>query len=137
MDQALLINLRSELDLVSKELFSVYAKRLEVIREIQMLKKEKGLGIWDPYRELELFKSLEFCNNLSMAASYSLLLETQARSFGYYPAWSEAEHIADKTGTLLDFINPVLLFSLNESQYSKIKLHTKYKLLVSEVLKNE
>src|SRR5690606_25101130 len=93
------------------------------------------LKSWDPVREFELFKSLIFSNDLALATSYSLLIESQVNSIIDYPKWSKGEHLLAQSGSLIDFINPILLFIVNRSQYNSLKLKPEYQSILDEVLR--
>jgi len=137
MNKSQLFNLRNNLGNINDEIFSLYTKRQDVINQIQALKNNLALKAWDPKRELELFSKIDFSDDLTLAASYSFLLEAQSSSVADYPKWSQGKHLMQTSGSLSDFINPILLFILNRSQYKTLKLKSEYQTILDEVLNDE
>ena len=51
-------SLREKIDIIDKELLSLFEKRIEVMKEVGEVKKELGRPIRDPQREEEKIKLL-------------------------------------------------------------------------------
>ena len=50
--------LRKEIDLIDDEMLKLFIKRLEIVKEIALIKKEKGLEIHNQAREQEILSRL-------------------------------------------------------------------------------
>lgn len=124
MSVAKLKDLRSDLEKVNQEIFSLFSKREKIVSLIQNLKRTT----WDPKREHELF--LIFSNekkSFSDALIFSLLIEKQARHSGDgYPKWSDGIHLIDGIQKSSDMINPILLKFQSPAEYEKLKLKKEY-----------
>jgi chorismate mutase len=71
----MLIALRNEIDAINRELVALLGKRLEVAKEIALVKKLQGLSILDPEREMlikEEIRSLAKEKHLSVSVVESI-----------------------------------------------------------------
>ena len=132
----MLPHLRSQLDLINEQLFQLLDSRAALVEKIQSEKKVS----WDPERELSVFGEYTSNypqNSLKEDLIYSLLIESQAQSFGY-PRWSEGDHLKNETPkNIQSMLNPVLLRMRNESEYQALDLIDDYKKLLEGIWENQ
>lgn len=130
-------SLRNELDLVNDHTMKLFERRHKIISEIMSFKKSTESFVWDPERELSIFK--KFASDLSdqrvsSLLSLSFLMEIQAVSVNpEYPRWSQKEHISSSLDSYSETINPVLLMLINETEYQKLILKENYKTLLKDI----
>jgi chorismate mutase len=124
-------SLRSQLETVNDQFFSLLKKRKSLVHQIQSQKEIKSS--YDLNRELELFKSQE--NTLSGFSQvelyiYSLIIEEQAHSYNEsYPRWSFKEHLnTSDPKNHLDGTNPLLLALFDKKSYSLLNIKSEFQI---------
>lgn len=123
--------LRDQIEHTNSELFQIIECRQSLINDVVSYKEKCNQSLWDIKREKKLFLNLSSkLQDLKVAAQFSLMMESQMAKT--YPAWSEGEHLLELTGHIRDFINPVLLFVVNKSEYQNLKLQNEIKSLIEE-----
>lgn len=126
--------LRLDLLKLDESLLTGFKQRAHLVSEIQKLKKNLASNAWDPRQEFHKFQKLiDMHPSMTFLAAYSMLLESHIPSELNYPAWSKFEHLSETSGELRDFVNPILLFVVNKSEYSLLKLKSEYKKIISEL----
>lgn len=71
-----LAELREKIDKIDKELAILIAKRMKISSQIGEYKKENGLPVYDPKRELELIEKNLLLVEEKYRKSYKEVLET-------------------------------------------------------------
>ncbi len=127
---SILSQLRPELEEINDLFFTVLEKRQKLIAQIQECKQAEGRDIWDPKRELILFK--KYCatyphNSLTKDLIFSLVIEVQARQQGNYPTWSTGEHLLSINPGIEYLLNPILLQLRDQDLFGKLELKSEYK----------
>jgi chorismate mutase len=119
--------LRSDLIALTEQIITLISQRKEVVTKIQNVKSKNALKAFIPEREKEVY--LQLSDQLEKFSdkellSLSLLIEEHAGD--HYPAWSESVHLRQKTNTLHDLINPVMLLILRPSSFKMLTLKKEY-----------
>ena len=126
-------SLRSQLERVNDQFFSLLKKRKSLVHQIQSEKEIKSS--YDLNRELELFKSQEsILSGLSQVELYiySLIIEEQAYSYNKsYPRWSFKEHLNNSDQEYyLDGTNPLLLALFDKKSYSSLNIKSEFQIKI-------
>ena len=128
-NQRMLTTLRYEMDLINNEIIEKLMKREEIAARILNFKENKDLSIWDPAREIHVFKSALIIlghENLELMSVFSFIMEKQARKFNPdYPRWSQGDHLVHPEDRPFHQINPVLLMLVNKGEYLSLKINLK------------
>ena len=124
-------SLRSQLETVNDQFFSLLKKRKSLVHQIQSQKEIKSS--YDLNRELELFKSQESTlSSLSQVELYiySLIIEEQAHSYNEsYPRWSCKEHLTTSVqANHLEGTNPLLLALFDKKSYSLLNIKSEFQI---------
>lgn len=67
-------DLRKEIDDIDKEMKSLFLKRMEIVKQIALIKKEKSLPVFQKSREEEMINSLSSSINEDILPFYRLFL---------------------------------------------------------------
>lgn len=119
--------LRDDLESINRELFLAISKRHAIALQIQKEKISEERDCYDPMREFILYqrfeKELKALSEKELL-SISLIIESQAQSCheGAYPAWSKRSHLKSNRGTLVEMVNPMLLFFYDENIFNSLDL---------------
>ena len=119
--------LRQDLSKLNKEILTLFNLRTLKVAEIQNLKLDQGLSLWSPEQEYILFKDLVESLNPSVNQCLLISLTIEEQSLEGYPRWSQGAHLEHEPSTLMELINPILLFVKSKSEYQKLKLKTEIK----------
>lgn len=127
---------RSELKLITDNIFSSLEKRKCLVKQIQSLKNEtKEFINFDPIQEKKIFAQFQnTLQNMSVQEllMVSLMIESHATSTpGSYPSWSSGIHV-EKSDGIVTLINPILLAVTNKDLYDQLQLDAKFKALCEE-----
>lgn len=122
-------HLRQELDILNLRFMELVDQRFEIVKEVEKIKSESDSDMWSPDREIKLFqKYVELTPHadLRFDSMYSLLIETQASKVGNYPEWSKKSHLNSESGTLADYVNPILLFARDKAKWMALDFKSEY-----------
>lgn len=67
-------DLRKEIDDIDNEMKSLFIKRMEIVKQIALIKKEKSLPVFQKSREEEMINSLSSSINEDILPFYRLFL---------------------------------------------------------------
>lgn len=67
-------DLRKEIDDIDKEMKSLFLKRMEIVKQIALIKKSKSLPVFQKSREEEMIHSLSSSMNEDILPFYRLFL---------------------------------------------------------------
>lgn len=128
-------SLRSELLSLNNEFVNILNSREKIVKEIQNCKRELHFSsAWDPAQEFKVFsRTIQSTQKVDYLMMFSLLVESQARITTDYPEWSKGVHLLEKTGTIYDFMNPILVYLINVEIFSKLKLNDEYKNKITKI----
>lgn len=121
--------LRVSLKNSSIELIHAINKRHELADQIQTYKINKGMNLFDPEQEWQVFSSLSAdLSKLSMTELYafSVIAQSQATAHGQYPQWSCGEHLQQSPENLYERTNPILLSQLKPDLILNLKFNHSY-----------
>lgn len=107
-----LSQLREELAHENSQLIQSISRRRQLVDKIQTIKLEQNKTLFDPEQEWKIFASIkDQLQQLHLVEllAFSMIAESQVRSHGDYPAWSESAHIVDSQNLVQEKINPILL----------------------------
>jgi len=126
-------NLRAEISLLNKELFSLLDKRQNACHQIQEQKALEGIhSAYDPKREFEIFEHFSVAiKNLSLKelTAFSLIMEAHAegRKPQSYPQWSKKVHLQKMhEDELFHLINPLLLKAKSPELFNQLNLSSDF-----------
>lgn len=125
--------LRDELLELTKDLIHKINSRKDLVSQIQSLKENTQLKSFDPAREKLVFKELKESTKemtLKELMLVSLLIEVHAGA--HYPQWSESIHLAQKSGEIIEKINPVLLLQLRPDEFKLLQLKPEFEAIINE-----
>lgn len=119
--------LRDNLESINRELFLTISKRRAVALQIQTEKLSEKRECYDPSREFTLYQRFEreiVSLSEKELLSISLVIESQAQSHtrDAYPSWSKRSHLKSHRGTLVEMVNPMLLFFYDKNIFNSLDL---------------
>lgn len=133
-----LSKLRSSLSQFNLEFLTYISNRQKIVDRIQNEKISlERVQIWDPVQELKVFKkiiSIDQDLDINYLYMFSMLIETQACSLYEYPRWTHAEHLDLKSGSICDFINPILLYLIDSKEFNRLCLKQTFKEQLNQVI---